>query len=336
MEPFDPENPCDFRINYATTHLGSRELLFSVDTEQSAVKWRKSIEGALFRHARHRWSENMSKSGEYITDEEGWTTMRCCIPLDRVSIKGASDYHNFVTLVGLNITLGNDHVDSVVNEDLSGHVGEPKQHDSETHHEHKSHRLLHRPKKQSTQYIDTVLPSHSSNAEGGETPTTRYIAEPDGNSYNFNLALLNDKAWFNEALQAAVAAAHERSFKPDAVRPKMKFEIAGFDCLAPDDETDPTRNSNSSEDVDGEADGDAEAEEESGGHSMTKGMRKAETAAMAAKMFGLKEDEPIYRKCYSRSRSLQSSDATSYKGWYPCEGTSSLPASSSASGAERL
>lgn len=326
MEPFDSNSPCDFRITYETAHLGSRELFFSVDTEQSAVKWRKSLEAALFRQARHRWRENMSKKRrvDEEIDADGWTTMRICLPLDRVTIDGLSDYHGFVTLVGLDIVLDGERVawrpEDAAAGDYSGRTAEvaPKPahrhsllpfHRSSSGDRHSpdraasmkrsssgtgghasDHEELRSPTKQPTQYIDTVLPPAMTTASGVTVPANNFCGSPKSNSYNFKVAVLNEQAWFAEALQAAVAAAQERKYRVGTVRPKMKLEIAGHDGLASDDEVDTNqeRDSTSSEGV------------EEHGHRLTKDMRKAEKAIMAAKVFGLKEDESIYRECADR------------------------------------
>ena len=323
LEPFDQQHPCDFRITFETAHLGTREFFFSVDNEQSAAKWRKSLEAALFRHARHKWRENMAKAGHRVDDDanpEEWTTMRSCIPLDRVTINGLSDFHSFCTLVGLEISLDGDRVEwrpeATAGGDYSGRISDnsPKSsfrksifhrhHSGEGNHAEKEVSLRrslsdHRggnspsdtaapqtPSRQSTGYIDTVLPTHLAHSSDDAVACPKFVA-PNGNFYEFNVAVLNEQAWFTEALQSAVGAARERHFKPTAVRPKMKLEIACYDCLATDEDIEQhqqQRTSSSSDDL------------EDTGHSLTKGMRKAEKGTMAAKIFGLKEDEPIYRK----------------------------------------
>ncbi|KAL7422545.1 hypothetical protein Q5752_003193 [Cryptotrichosporon argae] len=116
LEPLDESMPCDFIITYEAPG-GVRTSHFTVDTEQSAVNWRRQIEGAMFRHARlkfrKRHREAAMRLGTYDADEtskEGkeWTMMRCCVPLDRASVTGVSEYHSFATLVSLDIAL-DDH-----------------------------------------------------------------------------------------------------------------------------------------------------------------------------------------------------------------------------------
>jgi sterol 3beta-glucosyltransferase len=361
MEPFDQDHPCDFRITFETAHLGSREFFFSVDNEQSAAKWRKSLEAALYRHARHKWRENMAKAGHRLDGVDGpedWTTMRSCLPLDRVTIKGLSDYHGFVTLVGLDVSLDGERVEwrpeDTAAGDYSGRIyntpskssfpkslfhrhssGDRNHAEDEislrrSHSDHRNASTTSEvtappsPSRQATGYIDTVIPPHLANSPNDASTTQKFVA-PDGNSYEFNVAVLNEQAWFAEALQSAVGAAHERNFKQAVTRPKMKLEIAGFDCLATDEDVEQQhqRNSASSDDA------------EDRGHSLTKDMRKAEKGAMAAKVFGLKEDEPVYRKwAFQLSTDDQSNDAMSYKGWYHRGDTSSLRGNMFAFGAE--
>jgi sterol 3beta-glucosyltransferase len=106
LEPFDPEHPNDFRVVYETPH-GIEQTHMSVDTEQSAMQWRRAFEGALFRHAHAMWkSQHAKKMGvESTSTDDQWTMMRACVPLDRIRVSGMQDYHSFVTLLGLEIDL---------------------------------------------------------------------------------------------------------------------------------------------------------------------------------------------------------------------------------------
>lgn len=78
----------------------------------------------------------------------------------------------------------------------------------------------------------------------------------------------------------------------------MILEIAGYDCLATDEELElqfgkgTPRASTSSED----AEEDHDEENDLGPRGLTRAVRKAEKATMAAKVFGLKEDEGVYRE----------------------------------------
>jgi sterol 3beta-glucosyltransferase len=80
----------------------------SVDTEQSAMQWRRAFEGALFRHAHSLWkAQHAKKVGAEPSKslDDQWTMMRACVPLDRIRVSGMQDYHSFVTLLGLEIDL---------------------------------------------------------------------------------------------------------------------------------------------------------------------------------------------------------------------------------------
>jgi sterol 3beta-glucosyltransferase len=136
LEPFDPEHPNDFYVVYETAN-GVERTHMSVDTEQSAMQWRRAFEGALFRHAHAIWKQQHArKSGtESSNTDEQWTMMRACVPLDRIRVSGMQDYHSFVTLLGLEIDLRDvDKVDFSPENDLGGDS------DHEDHiHQHPDH-----------------------------------------------------------------------------------------------------------------------------------------------------------------------------------------------------
>jgi sterol 3beta-glucosyltransferase len=285
LEPLDPERPCDCKISYDTP-AGTRESLLTVDTEQSAIQWRRALEGALFRHARMRWRRNRAAQTGADVDAAGslddWSVMRCCVPLDRATVEGISDYHSYLTLVSLDIAL-EDHEqlvylpDQAATGDYSGSVDPPKH---LPHHQH----LLDPPRRSSTIYIDSQLPPllHAANrGQAADEPQNT-----DTPSYNFNVAVLNEAAWFAEALQNAVASARGRRYRDNVVRPKFTMTVAGYNCLANDEEMDaPSRASSSS----------AAAEQPRG----IAAMQKAEKASLAAKVFGLREEEGIWlKRCY--------------------------------------
>ena len=281
------------------------------------------------------------KDGPGNKDE--WAMMRCCVPLDRVTIKGVQDYHSFATLVGLDVELdeqrnvwhpekiaggdftSNDEVRSSRVKDLvktvtgldaprrsfsfRNSIPFVKRSNSDQSPDRKLERSLsmgfpfHKAKaepqmdsastsastpesvnspspvpirRESTTWIDFTIPPVL--AEG-----TSYATDWR-DSFAFNVAVLNEQAWFVEALEAAVAAAAERKYRHDAARPKMSLDVAGYDCLATDEDIEggvSRKNTASS----GE-------DEESG---VSKAMRKTEKASMAAKVFGL-DDEGIWRE----------------------------------------
>lgn len=313
LAPYNPETPRHFSITYESAS-GSHELDFDVDNDSSAMRWRRALESALFRHARRRWRENIAATSRKVdVEHDGWSTMRCCVPLDRVKLSGISQYHGFATLAGLEVAIDNANVqwrpEDVAAGDYSGRlaeghgVGDTKHKSplsalteplrrrsssparSDTHPSHREH----------TQYIDTTLPPRLSSIVGASDSGVRTPGDSwrlHSGSYDFNVAVLNDQAWFAEALQTAIEAAHERIFLSGKKSPNMTLEIAGYDCLADDEEDEPAstadRHSGSSE------------EPRTGLHAMTHDMRKAEKAVLAAKVFGLKEDEGVYRKFFSK------------------------------------
>ena len=75
------------------------------------MRWGRAIEGALFHQARKMWQKKPIGNGQDLQantekPEEGeWTMLRCCVPLDRVTVEGVTDYHAFATLVDLEIAV---------------------------------------------------------------------------------------------------------------------------------------------------------------------------------------------------------------------------------------
>ena len=115
------------------TANGIERTHMSVDTEQSAMQWRRAFEGALFRHAHSMWkAQHAKKMGlePGSGDDDQWTMMRACVPLDRIRVSGMQDYHNFVTLLGLEIDLRGETVDFSPENDLEadhdGHQVHPE------------------------------------------------------------------------------------------------------------------------------------------------------------------------------------------------------------------
>jgi len=361
MVPYENESPTDFHITYDTLN-GSREMYFTVDTEQSGLQWRRSLEAALYRHARRRWLVNMAQHAERVDAEadglDDWSTMRCCLPLDRVNINGISEYHGFATLIGFDIGLDRDKtqwpVEKLAQGDFSGRMDladakskrkslvpglqfmRSKPGEQKDHKDPRESSLLQRkssqakksdgrdsplvtpsspslpptptkpgvstPRRENTQYLDTILPPPLAAAGQDSCGLPTWCA-----STRVNVSVLNEQAWFAEALQSAVAAAHERQFKPDVTRPKMVLDVAGYDCLATDEDLEAqlgkkaSRPSTSSDDAEAEDDLDEEQDHDHGPKSLTRAVRKAEKASMAAKVFGLREDEGVYRECRRRS-----------------------------------
>lgn len=286
--------------------------------------------------------------------------MRCCVPLDRVTIKGVHDYHTFATLVGLDIESDDFekavwHPENIEAGDSTGEDGLKQQRSSKpanatdlartatgfdgpqrvfsfmdnipflkagqrsrdmspegkpdrafslnlpfgksktdplkeipkTSPCDESRKPLHR---ESTAWIDAAFSPHL----GLQDDPMTYEPGAEGRDlFSFNVAVLNEQSWFAEALGAAVASAIQRSYLPGVKRPKMSLEVAGYDCLATDEDTDiqggiSRRTTAASSD---------EGEDDDSGPGIKEELQKSEKASMAAKMFGLKEDEGIWREC---------------------------------------
>lgn len=96
-------------------------------------------------------------------------------------------------------------------------------------------------------------------------------------TFNFNLAVITKQESFVDHLNHAIEAAHLRH--PRGATPQMSFSIAGLDFLAEDEE-----------------DHSAEEAETPSESLPAKIARKAEKAHMAARAFGLDEEEGIWCK----------------------------------------
>jgi sterol 3beta-glucosyltransferase len=105
-------------------------------------------------------------------------------------------------------------------------------------------------------------------------------APDDATSFNFNLAVITDQERFVHQLSDALAVARGRHLKPDAPTPTMSLSIAGIDLLQ--DEVEQTPN-----------------EVEPAESLPAKIARKAERSHLAAKVFGLHEEEGMWRKSAS-------------------------------------
>ena len=302
------------------------------------MQWRRAFEGAIFRHARLQWREIAKsrglapESGASDSDEDGWSMMRVCVPLERIRIKGIHDYHSFATLVSLDIDIsgtephgpppsvptgslaGSDSPSGVASDlrrrlstlptSLVRSKGSPKpsrdssparRQDSSSNNVASGTATPHAPK-----WLDTTVPPRLAKATQilQSTPPPGY--EPGSeweHEYSFNVAVLNEQAWFTKALSAAVEGSRVRRYKAGITPPEMILTVGGFNCLANDDELDGPgvlrrSTSMSSED-------DPDEEPRGPGHAT----RKAEKASMAAKMFGLKEERGIWRELADTIRS---------------------------------
>lgn len=117
LSPYDPSAPREFYLTYDSPD-GNRTVHFSVDNEQSSNQWRRLFEGALFRQARQKFRESHMAEGidaetkeDLIKDDERWSMIRCCVPLNRVEVEGTADFHSFATLIKLSVELeSNQHL----------------------------------------------------------------------------------------------------------------------------------------------------------------------------------------------------------------------------------
>lgn len=388
MQPFEPEHPNDFHVVYDTAS-GEHETHFSVDTEQSAMQWRRAMEGALFRHATSQWKMKKAQSQgiqQTEEDKQKWTMLRACVPLDRITISGIQDFHSFVILLGLDIDL--DDVQKF-DFDPSNQIDESNPVSVHHHqHDHPARPAISDKHRQSlglqrTDSPSTISPTstetgsslsrrgtqkgtdagHSSPATspGIETPHKKFslrdtleraftpghsrepspTRKPSGphwldttipkpiaraaklthydpgdmssldkeDDYSFNIAVQNEQDWFVHSLENAVEEAKKRRYKAGAKRPKMIFNVGGFNCLMTDEELDNEAHpgverqmSMTSEEDEAE---DAEDSREPNPTAKTvKATRKAEKTTMAAKLFGLDEAEGIWRKYRNASNSV--------------------------------
>ncbi|WWD19120.1 hypothetical protein CI109_103578 [Kwoniella shandongensis] len=112
------------------------------------------------------------------------------------------------------------------------------------------------------------------------------FASASDSSFDFNIAVLKDQAWFAQAFESAVDASHQRKYKHDAKRPRMVLQVAGHDCLATDEDLESDRS--------GSYDSEEGDDEEDGHNGLLRETRKAEKAALSAKVFGLKEEEGVW------------------------------------------
>jgi sterol 3beta-glucosyltransferase len=107
------------------------------------------------------------------------------------------------------------------------------------------------------------------------------------NVFDFLVAILNKESWFAVKVTDAMAEAHRLHLVEGATPTKMVLDVGGYDCLAADDE----HETSSVDDEQPEDDDD-----DHGKPVMVVEASKAQKAAMAARLFGLREDEGIYRE----------------------------------------
>ncbi|WWD02326.1 hypothetical protein V865_000365 [Kwoniella europaea PYCC6329] len=262
-----------------------------------SIQWRRSFDGALYRSAKARWR---SANGQEEASDE-WSYMRCCVPLDRTTIKGISPYHSFATLVGLEANL--EHTRQVDSCSLSGKVVQG----DFTREEEPAVQKVRTPP---AEMLKRSFSSPRASEHRSSSPARKYLFAPTaqtmpedsslpasyGHRLEFNIGVFNEQAWFTKALQTAVLAAAQRRYKSDVQLPPVIFQISGHDVVATDEDLEQTLDSSRTSSQSGESIHD---EEESRGDALLQEARKAERASMAAKVFGLKEDEGVWiKRCY--------------------------------------
>ncbi|WVQ77692.1 hypothetical protein IAR50_007382 [Cryptococcus sp. DSM 104548] len=302
-DPLDSEHPCDFYVTYETPS-GLRQSHFTVDTEQSAIQWRRALDAAIFRQLRHKWRVVTATSNFPASSD--WSVLRICIPLDRVALRGVSSFHSFSTLIGLDITMDRLKVNMVMSpvvkgdwsgDDPSGPDGhKPLISPSITRTQKTSSFLPRRSlslsrRPHSPAKSDPMKPLEPNASDPGQGLSTQLPISDQG-TITVNIGVLNQQAWFAQAIKSAIHASAERKCKPDMKQPKLVWEVGGHDCLATDEELDAERARNGSTDSE-------EAEEDDDNGGLVQETRKREKALMAAKVFGLREEEGIWvKRCY--------------------------------------
>ncbi len=354
LQPFDDDHPTDFVFTYDSTD-GERTSHFSVDNEQSAITWRRYFESALFRYSRQRFRDSHMRdslggvmgSMDHQQAAEGWSMLRCCVPLDRAKVAAVSQYHSFATFVKLDIKLEEKEQvtwrpEEVAEGNFAGY-GKYNEHPGElevprravTDESAKRRSRFGLPslsrsrdssrdrskaeKRGSGQFssplrVETAPASTDAASDSGittgisrlktyldATPPPRLDpmpSEEDGNAFDLVVGVLNEQAWFVQVLEPAVEAAHERRYKPGVAPAKFSIDVGGYDCLAKDDDIEARRdrrNSGGSSESSSIQDDD----EEAGRPLALIEARKREKAVMAARVFGLREDEGIWlKRCY--------------------------------------
>ncbi|ODN87445.1 hypothetical protein L198_07072 [Cryptococcus wingfieldii CBS 7118] len=300
-DPLDPDHPCDFYVTYDTPS-GPRQSHFTVDTEQSAIQWRRALDAAIFRQIRHKWRQIAPSTN--FPDSSDWSVIRICIPFDRVTLRGVNSFHSFATLVGMDIAMDGVRISKAMLPVVKGDWSTEDPVGSEGHkpllspsliRTQKTGSFLHRRslslgrRPQSPARSDVPK---SSDAAVYDSLETLGLQSSDQGTISFNIGVLNEQAWFAQAIRSAVHASQGRKCKPAMKRPKLVWEVGGHDCLATDEELDAEKAQSGSMDSE-------EAEEDDDDGGLVQETRKKEKALMAAKVFGLKEEEGIWiKRCY--------------------------------------
>ncbi|BEI98763.1 hypothetical protein CcaverHIS631_0310620 [Cutaneotrichosporon cavernicola] len=352
LGPLDDNHPTDFVFVYDSTN-GERTTHFSVDNEESAITWRRYFESALFRYSRQRFRDSHRDSLQGVMGPldvptpDGWSMIRCCVPLDLATVRGVSKYHSFATLVRLSVRLDdNTHVTLLPIEDPVGNgVGFGKSNDTPGDFEVPRRAVTEERISRRSRFLPSLSRSRDSSRERGTpekrnsgqfssplraetvststtasdepfgpgvtrastylsaTPPSRLDSAPlhveeETNMFDFVLGVLNEQAWFVQVVEPAIEAAHLRRYKPGVTPAKFTIDVGGYDCLAKDDDIEAHRDRRNSG---GSSEGSSmpDEDEEAGRPFALIEARKQEKALMAARVFGLREDEGIWlKRCY--------------------------------------
>lgn len=119
LYPMDADKPFEIQLRYAIPK-GEEKLIFTVDTEESALHWHRDLESALFQHGRlRRYQKKLADRKKSLVerpnapsleglptseeDDGGWEMLRICLPLDRVNEVGTEDYMDFARIISLDV-----------------------------------------------------------------------------------------------------------------------------------------------------------------------------------------------------------------------------------------
>jgi hypothetical protein len=119
LYPMDLDKPFEVQLRYAIPK-GEEKLIFTVDTEESALHWHRDLESALFQHGRlRRYQKKLADRKKALEerpnapsleglptfeeDDGGWEMLRICLPLDRVNEVGTEDYMDFARIISLDV-----------------------------------------------------------------------------------------------------------------------------------------------------------------------------------------------------------------------------------------
>ena len=129
LESPDHDRLSDFVIHYdGPSHPLTAH--FTVDTEQSAAAWRRDLEAAMYRLTRKRWRQILLQNRQLGVkagllpsasshdgasfdpvesgvemDDNQWSMMRYCVPLNQVDLVATDGYHGLGQIVSLEVSV---------------------------------------------------------------------------------------------------------------------------------------------------------------------------------------------------------------------------------------